>query len=257
VKKRLMILAAVGLMVGGTAVATAGTKAKTVSFSGSAVAHKGYVSLTSDLTDSTTANDASAVNFTLKPGTTFADLKTLSTQFDPIVGSPPAGATTPLGCGGGSPRFSITLASGQNVFVYLGPSPDFNSCALNTWQSSGNLIGNNDTGRYDTSQVQAGTQSNTYSGALALVGSQEVTSVSLVVDAGWAFTPETQTVLARHIEVNGTVFPKHKLNPARACRAELATLGKTAFEHKYGHNHNLRNAFGKCVRMMAHSKHHH
>jgi hypothetical protein len=258
IKKTLLALVAASLIVGGTAVAAAGTKPKADggSLSGGAVAHKGYVSLTSDLTDSTTTNDASAVSFSLKPGTTFADLKTLSTQFNPTAGSPATGAMTPLGCGGGSPRFSITLASGKNVFVYLGPSPDFNSCALNAWQSSGNLIGNNDTGRYDTSQVQAGTQSNTYSGALALVGSQQVTTISLVVDAGWAFTPKVQTVLARQIDVNGTSFPKSKLNPARACRAELAALGKTAFEQKYGHNHNLRNAFGKCVRTMAHTHHH-
>ena len=47
------------------------------------------------------------------------------------------------------------------MLVYLRPSPDLTGCALNTWQSSGNLIRNTDTGRYDTSQVQTGTQSNT------------------------------------------------------------------------------------------------
>jgi hypothetical protein len=218
------------------------------------------VSLTSDLTDTSTANDASSVDFTLPPGTTFSALTALSTQFDPVAGSPAAGATTPVGCGGGSPRFQITLASGKNVFVYLGPSPDFNSCALNTWQSSGNLIGNNDVGRYDTSQVQAGTQSNTYSGALALVGTQQVTKISLVVDAGWAFTPKVQTVLARDIDVNGQMFSgpstHTQVNAAKLCRAELASLGKAAFEQKYGHNHNLRDAFGKCVSAMAHAKHH-
>src|SRR5207244_1340575 len=80
-----------------------------------------------------------------RSGTPFASLTRLGTDFNPTVG----------GCGGGSPRFSIQLASGKNVFVYLGPSPNFTGCTLNSWQSSGNLIGNNDTGRYDTSQVQA------------------------------------------------------------------------------------------------------
>ena len=42
-----------------------------------------------------------------------------------------------------------------------------------------------------------------------------------------------------------------KPNPARLCKAELAQLGKTAFEHKYGKNHNLRNAMGKCVSLKA------
>ena len=34
---------------------------------------------------------------------------------------------------------------------------------------------------------------------------------------------------------------------AKACRAERASMGVEAFAKKYGTNHNLRNAFGKCV----------
>ena len=161
------------------------------------------------------------------------------------------------GCGGGSPRFTLHLQSGKNVFVYLGPSPNFTGCALNTWQSSGNLIGNNDTGRYDTSQVQAGTQSNTYAGALSLIGSQQVTSIDLVVDSGWFFNPKRETVLVRNVQINGQTFfaPQQQpssRNPAKACKAELAAIGTTAFEHKYGSNHNLKNALGKCVSAKAH-----
>jgi len=257
-KKAVMALTVLGLMLIGAAAATAGDSTGTLS--GGAVAQKGQVSLTSDLTDTSTANDASSVDFTLPAGTTFGDLKTLSTQFEPTAGSPATGATTPMGCGGGSPRFAITLASGKNVFVYLGPAPNFNSCALNTWQSSGNLIGNNDIGRYDTSQVQAGTQSSTYAATLALVGSQQVTKISLVVDGGWAFTPKVQTVLVREIDVNGQTFSggpsaKGHGSPAKACRAELESLGRKAFEQKYGKNHNLDNAFGKCVAKMAHERH--
>ena len=33
----------------------------------------------------------------------------------------------------------------------------------------------------------------------------------------------------------------------KACRAERASMGVEAFAKKYGTNHNLRNAFGKCV----------
>ena len=36
-------------------------------------------------------------------------------------------------------------------------------------------------------------------------------------------------------------------SPAQACKAERSTLGVDAFAKKYGTNHNLRNAFGKCV----------
>jgi len=34
---------------------------------------------------------------------------------------------------------------------------------------------------------------------------------------------------------------------AKACRAERTSMGVEAFAKKYGTNHNLRNAFGKCV----------
>ena len=34
---------------------------------------------------------------------------------------------------------------------------------------------------------------------------------------------------------------------ANACRAERASIGLEAFAKKYGTNHNLKNAFGKCV----------
>ncbi len=34
---------------------------------------------------------------------------------------------------------------------------------------------------------------------------------------------------------------------AKACKAEGQSLGAEAFQKKYGTNHNLRNAFGKCV----------
>jgi hypothetical protein len=239
-----MICALAAMLIGAAVASAAGI---TSSLFGGAVAEQSDVKLVSDLTDTSTANDFSGISFTLPAGTTFADLTQLSTEFNPTAG----------GCGGGSPRFTLHLSSGKNVFVYLGPSPNFTGCALNTWQSSGNLIGNNDTGRYDTSQVQAGTQSNTYAGALSLIGSQQVTSIDLVVDSGWFFNPQNQTVLVRNVQINGQSFVvpgtgTTKANPARLCKAELASMGKTDFEKKWGSNHNLHNAFGKCVSTMAH-----
>jgi hypothetical protein len=230
--------------------ASASATGITSSLFGGAVSEPSDVKLVSDLTDTSTANDFSGISFTLPAGTTFADLTQLSTDFNPTVG----------GCGGGSPRFTLHLSSGKNVFVYLGPSPNFTDCPLNAWQSSGNLIGNNDAGRYDTSQVQAGTQSNTYAGALALIGSQQVTSIDLVADAGWFFNPKVQTVLVRDVQINGQTFyaptnPNAKAQAERACRAELKSLGRSAFEKKYGSNHNLRNAFGKCVASKVKHQH--
>jgi len=232
------------------AAAAASAAGITSSLFGGAVAEQSDVKLVSDLTDTSTANDFSGIAFTLPAGTTFADLTQLSTEFNPTMG----------GCGGGSPRFTLHLMSGKNVFVYLGPSPNFTGCALNTWQSSGNLIGNNDSGRYDTSQVQTGTQSNTYAGALSLIGSQQVTSIDLVVDSGWFFNPQNETVLVRNVQINGQTFVvpgmgKQKANPARLCKAELNSIGKTAFEKTWGSDDNLHDAFGKCVSAMARQHH--
>jgi hypothetical protein len=36
-------------------------------------------------------------------------------------------------------------------------------------------------------------------------------------------------------------------NAATKCKAERQSMGVEAFQKKYGTNHNLRNAFGKCV----------
>src|SRR6266511_4045324 len=155
------------------------------------------VKLVSDLSNASTADDFSGINFTGTGVTTFASLTRLATKFN----------VTDDSCGGGSPRFQINFG-GQNVFAYLGPSPSFTGCTPNTLVDSGNLIGNNDACRWDTSQIQAGTQCNTYAGALALLGSRTVTGIQLVVDSGWFFADKEQTVLVCDIRINGsTVFP--------------------------------------------------
>jgi hypothetical protein len=250
---RKVIVTLAAFAAAAAAAGTATAVGITSSLFGGAVQESSDVKLVSDLTDATTANDYSGIAFTLPAGTTFSSLTTLSTEFNPTVG----------GCGGGSPRFSLKLSSGKNVFVYFGPSPNFTGCPLNSWQSTGNLIGNNDTGRYDTSQVQAGTQSNTYAGALALIGPQTVTEIDLVADSGWFFNPKTQTVLVRNVNVDGQTFVTTGGNggggggggggnPSQQCRHERDSIGKDAFAAKYGTNHNHRNAFGKCVSAHSH-----
>ena len=155
------------------------------------------VKLVSDLSDASATNDASGINFTATGVTTFSSLTTLATKFN----------VTDDGCGGGSPRFQLNI-DGKNVFVYLGPSPTFTGCTLNTLVDSGNLIGNNDACRYDTSQLSPGTQCNTYVGTLALLGSHTVTGIQLVVDSGWFFADKEQTVNVCDIRINtSTVFP--------------------------------------------------
>ena len=156
-----------------------------------------------------------------------------------------------------------TASGAKNVFVYLGPAPSFTGCSPNVWIASGNLVGSTD-GRFDTSQVQTGTQVSTYAQALALVGSLQVTGISLVVDSGWAFADKEQTVMVRNVKVNdSTLFVPGSTNPkpgdkgngpAKACKQLRDELGRDAFRAVFGTNHHGKNAFGKCVSKLARTK---
>jgi hypothetical protein len=224
---------------------------------GGATTQNGILSLVSNTGDAASANDSSGAGFTGTGVTTFASIATLSAEFN----------VTDDDCSGGSPRFQIQLqtpSGAKNVFVYLGPAPSFTGCSPNVWIASGNLVGSGD-GRFDTSQVQAGTQVSTYAQALALVGGFQVTGISLVVDSGWAFADKEQTVLVRNVKVNDSTFfvpggtnpgpgENGGKSPAQACRQLRAKLGADAFRMAFGTNHNGRNAFGKCVSRMARVK---
>jgi hypothetical protein len=134
----------------------------------------------------------------------FSDINQLSTDYNVQASD----------CGGGSPRFSITIANtggtvcnsplapSCNIFVYIGPSPSFTGCA-NGWQSTGNMIDDPDL-RFDTSQLAGGTFYDSYANALTLAGDSPVLSISLVVDGGW-FPPATspgQDILVDNVTVN-------------------------------------------------------
>ena len=43
-------------------------------------------------------------------------------------------------------------------------------------------------------------------------------------------------------------------NSAKKCKAERTAMGVDAFAKKYGTNHNLKNAFGKCVSSKSKAK---
>jgi len=158
-------------------------------------------SLVSNTANASTADDYSGLEAHLPKNTTFGGLNTLSTDYFVRQGN----------CGGGSPRFQIGLdtdndgARNGSVFVYIGDAPSFScSNAAGVWQSTGNLIGNGDL-RFDTSQL-GGTFYDSYAHALAAYGSAAVTSLSFVVDAGWAFPGGVQDVLVDDLTVNGRVL---------------------------------------------------
>jgi hypothetical protein len=141
---------------------------------------------------------------------TFAQLTRLATDYN----------ITNDQCGAGSPRFQINVSIGsgtKNIFVYLGPSPTFTGCAAG-WQTSGNLIGNNELCRYDTSQIVAGTQCNTYAGTLAAFGGLTITGIQLVVDSGWNVVASVgdgeQTNLVDNVMINDrTITFDEGVNP--------------------------------------------
>jgi hypothetical protein len=148
---------------------------------------------------SDTATAISSVSFAVPDGTTFADLATLSTDYMFELDD---------SCGGGSPRFQIGVDSGTdvlgNIFVHIGPSPDFTGCVAGVWSNTGDLLEGDLP--LDTSQL-GGSQTDTYSSALAAYGTFAVTSVEIVVDAGWYFTDDSeQTVLFDNTDVSGVVY---------------------------------------------------
>jgi hypothetical protein len=251
---RRLITAAAVLMAGAVLVAAA--LAATATLFGGATTNDGILTLVSNTGDSDTANDSSGASFSDAGVTTFASIATLAAEFN----------VTDDDCSGGSPRFQVQVqtASGpKNVFVYLGSPPSFTGCSQNVWIASGNLVGSTD-GRFDTSQVQTGTQVSTYAQALALVGSLPVTGISIVVDSGWAFADKEQTVMVRNVKINDSTFFTGKVepkpddsngkSPGQACRALRAEMGVDAFRAAFGANKNKRNAFGKCVSKMARMK---
>jgi len=198
---------------------------------GAATVVNGSLQMVSNTGNADAADDFGGVTLAGTGVTTFASITTLATEFN----------VTDDDCKSGSPRFSIkvTTPSGpENVFVYLGPSPNFTGCTPNTWLSSGNLISSPDP-RFDISQIVAGGQYSTYAAALAAVGTYPVESISLVVDSGWAFDDKEQTVLARNITVNSDVFYVYPapttggMNPAKACAALRTQMGAEAFKLKY------------------------
>ncbi len=129
---------------------------------------------------------------------TFADLKKLSVWFN----------VTATDCGGGSPRFQVAIdtdgdgISNGNLFIYLGPYPNFVDCAFG-WQSTGNLIGNTEL-RFDTTQFGTGLFYDTYANALTLLGAKTVLSISLVVDSGWLpqFNPQGEVIQIDELWIN-------------------------------------------------------
>jgi len=242
--KKLLIAAVVVVSLAVAAPALAADPAT----SGTATITNGIATLTSDFTDTSTTNDFGALTFAVPSGTTLSSLTTLSAEYNITEGS----------CGGGSPRFQLNI-DGKNVFVYLGPTPNFTGCAAG-WTSTGNLATNTEL-RVDLSQY-GGSQYSTWAQAVALLGSHTLAGVQFAVDGGWSQTGKKQVVQLKNVTINGStsLVPSTpstgggNVNPAKLCAAQRSQAGSAAFNELWGTNVNQRNAFGKCVSTIAHAK---
>ena len=215
---------------------------------GTATITNGVATLVSNTAVANTpADDFGSIQLPLPAGLTLAQITELSAEYN----------VTDDDCAGGSPRFQINYGTNQNMFVYFGPSPSFTGCTANTWLSTGNVVGNSDAGRNDTSQLPGGSQNTTWAAAVALVGTQPINSIRIVVDGGWKFTDGEQTVQLRNVKLNGTTYltpaapQPGKTNPSKLCKAQAAAMGsRKAFNELWGKT-GTSNGHGKCVSAVA------
>jgi hypothetical protein len=141
----------------------------------------------------TVAPGYGGIDFSVPSGTTFGSISNLGTDY----------MFTSAGCGVGAPRFQINV-DGVNAFVYIGPPPNYTSCPMNVWTSTGNLAAL--ASFVDTSQLPGGTFYDTFAAADLKYGGHAVTGIQLVIDAGFAFPGGTQTAVLDNVMINGATF---------------------------------------------------
>jgi hypothetical protein len=141
--------------------------------------------------DGGTDNDYSYLSFTPSATLRFSEINTLSAVY----------AFTQGDCHGGSLRWQVRTETGT-LFIYYGVPSEFGNGGVNGCtganggddQSGENLLELDDL-RYDTSQYSGGTFYDTQAHALALMGTQPVTRVSLILDSGWQGAPNGDQIL--------------------------------------------------------------
>jgi hypothetical protein len=144
-------------------------------------------------------------------------------------------------CGGGSPRFQVNVTNPEtgdsgNIFVYVGPAPNYTNCQQGVWVNSGDLLESGLT--IDTSQLTGGTFYDQFDNAVTAFGSYEVTGVQLVVDSYWF--NGTQTVLVDNVAVNGNVETFENANTCKKDGYLLFTAAPGPFKNQ-----------GQCVSYFA------
>jgi hypothetical protein len=183
----------------------------------------------------TEAEPFGGVDFAITP-TDWVDLETLSTDYN----------VTDDDCGGGSPRIVLGIDTDDDgdrdgfVIVHPVPSPNFTDCAVG-WQSSPNLIGNEEAGRYDYSGF-GGSNFSTYSQAPDDVTGATIVEAFIVVDSSWSAAATggdgEMTTLIDNFNFNGdiTTFGPDEPTEKDACKTggwqDLERADGTAFKNQ-------------------------
>jgi hypothetical protein len=198
--------------------------------------------------DASIAPSYGGVSVVLDTPINWTDLNTLSSDFN----------VTDDSCGGGSPRIQIRVdtdndgISNGSVRVAFGPSPSFAGCTPG-WQSTGNLISNSDTGRYDYS-VFGGSPFTTYANAPANVLAGKVIGVFVVVDGSWNTAAtggdSEQTTLVDNITLNSDVTTFDAAAPAQPSTKD--DCKKSGWKNFVDSDGNPFKNQGQCVSYYNH-----
>jgi hypothetical protein len=190
-----IVFASLTMIQGSAAVAASGYTL----FGSATPVHPGHNSDTA-IQLTSVGTSSGGIDFDTPTGMTLSQLQNLSTDYMFTTGS----------CGGGSPRFQINV-DGKNIFVYIGPPPNYTGCAAGTWLTTGDLL---ESALFvDTSQLPGGTFYDTWASALAKYGTHTVTGIQLVADGGWA-VGGTQVVQVDNVMINTTTYTFETVNPS-------------------------------------------
>lgn len=175
------------------------------------------------------------VDFDTSAGMTVGDLMNLSTDYKFTEGS----------CGGGAPRFQVNVlmpdGTTQNIFVYIGPPPNYVGCPPMVWATTLNLV--TPVSLVDTAQL-GGSPYDPWAHVVRTYGSYPVTGIQLVTDAGWMFG--TQTVLVDNVMINSTTYTFDPAPTKDSCKKG----GWQSFTSSPGPFKNQ----GDCVSFFANGK---
>jgi hypothetical protein len=194
------VLASLALIQGTTALAASGYSL----FGDAILVHPGHNSNTAVQLRSV-GTTFGGIDFDTPTGMTVRQLNNLSTDYMFTTGT----------CGGGAPRFQVNV-DGKNVFVYIGPPPNYTGCPAGVWANTGNLL----TGLVDTSQFAGGTFYDTWAHFVSLYGSHVITGIQLVTDGGWAVAGGTQTVQVDNVRINTTTYTFEEGVPSDKARCK-------------------------------------